>query len=407
MRYVFTYWGNGDTSQSITFAMTKDTLISAVTKLQFKVQTQTFPSGLVSIAGEGWKEAGCTLTVSAPALPNYTFTAWEINGDTVGANATVSVIADEPKNIVAIYQPLPAWTFVTSGAAFVPRDGAGLINFHGKMWLLGGWHEEAPQLNSEVWNSADGQNWTCVQWNAAWPARHCAGYVVYDDKMWIMSGDGFTDVWNSSDGITWNLVTDVPPWGKRYKPYVLTFDNKIWLMGGMDYADSTSATFHDGLNDVWSTTDGINWTRVTEQASWAPRGLIHGTAVFGGKMWVIGGGHYAKLPNPSVDETYYNDVWWSTDGISWTCATYAAPWISRIHHTVAAFDGKLWVIAGHHKPDPGLLNDVWYSTDGTNWREMPGTPWTPRHAASAVEFNNSLYLVAGYLVNDVWRLSKP
>ena len=66
-------------------------------------------------------------------------------------------------------QPGPAevyrWTEVTQQAAFAPRDGAGLLSFNGRLWLLGGWNPgdkvHFPKIcNSEVWSSEDGAIWT-------------------------------------------------------------------------------------------------------------------------------------------------------------------------------------------------------------------------------------------------------
>ena len=50
-------------------------------------------------------------------------------------------------------------------------------------------------------------------------------------------------------------------------------------------------------------------------------------------------------------------------------------------------------------------NDVWYSEDGTDWHELPGTPWSPRHAASVFVFDDALRVVAGNnMESDVWKL---
>ncbi len=53
----------------------------------------------------------------------------------------------------------------------------------------------------------------------------------------------------------------------------------------------------------------------------------------------------------------------------------------------------------------GNQNDVWYSADGENWRELPGTPWKPRHAASVFVYDDALWMVAGNNMQpDVWKL---
>ena len=291
------------------------------------------------------------------------------------------------------------WKLVNGNCAFTPRDGAGALVFQGKMWLLGGW---TPQTNSEVWSSSDGHTWT-LETVAPWEPRHTAGYAVYDDRMWIIGGDPLmghyqNDVWYSPDGVQWHLATDTVPWKDRVLHHVVVHDEKIWLMGGQSlpqYAPAEEAFY----NDVWSTTDGINWIRVTEHAPWEPRGMIGGAVVFNGKMWILGGGTYDTPDHPVRD--YYNDVWCSEDGSNWMLVTEHAPWQPRQYHDIAVFDNKMWVLEGFHGVN---LNDVWYSEDGMHWNEIPDTPWPPRHASSVFVYSDALWMVAGNLWNDVWTL---
>ena len=68
----------------------------------------------------------------------------------------------------------------------------------------------------------------------------------------------------------------------------------------------------------------------------------------------------------------------------------------------AVFDNNLWVLEGWNE---GNRNDVWCSSDGVEWRELPGTPWPPRHAASLFVFDDALWVVAGNnMESDVWKL---
>lgn len=161
---------------------------------------------------------------------------------------------------------------------------------------------------------------------APWPARHNGGYVVFDNKMWIISGDGRTDVWSSSDSIHWTEELVNAPWGQRYKPYVVAFNNKIWLMGGTDVFVSPFVFY----NAVWSSSDGINWVREVEHAPWPARQNIIGTIVHDNKVWIIGGGRYSS-DNNIYTETYYNDVWNSSDGINWTKVADSSTWSALPH----------------------------------------------------------------------------
>lgn len=324
-------------------------------------------------------------------------------------------------------QPAPEipeyeWKKVALPAAFAPRDGAGALVFKDRMWLLGGWNPPDKTFfprgcNNEVWSSRNGANWELVRPNTFidstfnpqldWEGRHTAGYVVYQNKMWIVGGDANQghyqfDVWNSSDGKSWNHVNKGKPvpWGPRVLHYTLVFNDKIWVMGGqtLPQIGGGKETFY---RDIWSTTDGINWTQIKPQEPfWPQRGMIGGNVVFKNRMWILGGGTYDTPQSPQ--RKYFNDVWSSQDGVIWKSHAKATPWEPRQYHEVAVFDGRMWVLEGYAK---GNRNDVWHSDDGVNWYELPNTPWKPRHAASVYVFNNALWMVAGNnMQSDVWKL---
>lgn len=296
-------------------------------------------------------------------------------------------------------------------APFLRVDGHQMVVFKEKMWLLGGWlgrydHDKATYIQgsnywtSQVWCTSDGLNWES-KGNAPWAGRHGFGCVVYDDKLWVIGGDQHTDVWNTNDGVHWNKVTDKVPWGERYFPYIVSFKGKIWVMGGL-HITFPGSEMREKYNDIWSTTDGIHWTREVEFVKWAPRGLITGSAVLNDALYIYAG---------CILYSYaYNDVWKTDDGINWTQVVSHAPWSPRQWSSIASFNNKLWVMAGDLdiKHDT-MLNDVWYSSDGESWTQQKGIFWKPRHATPIVEFNNKLWLVGGLISrndggvsNDVW-----
>jgi peptidoglycan hydrolase-like protein with peptidoglycan-binding domain len=216
--------------------------------------------------------------------------------------------------------------------------------------------------------------------------------VVFDNKIWVMGGYDWNDisykndVWYSSDGINWILATDTAPWSERYGHTSLVFDNKIWVIGGRDSSGTK--------NDVWYSSDGINWFTYD---LWSGReGMA--SVVFDNKIWVMGGN----------DGNRRNDVWYSSDGINWTLATDTAPWSERYGHTSVVFDNKIWVIGGDALWS--LKNDVWYSSDGINWTLATDTaPWTAREDHTSVVFDNKIWVIGGWdssgARNDVWYSS--
>ncbi len=327
---------------------------------------------------------------------------------------------DAPSPAAPAYQ----WSCVTASAPFAPRDGAGALVYRDAMWLLGGWNPgdkvHFPKIcSNDVWRSTDGATWTLVKPNTFgtdefdpetdWEGRHTAGYVVFQDKLWILGGDPLqghyqSDVWNSEDGITWNRVNpgrDVP-WAPRVLHLSAAFNGRIWILGGQTLPQYAPADerFYD---DIWSSADGILWTKAAAAgAQWSPRGMIGGSAVLHGRLWLLGGGIYDTPQRPQRE--FYNDVWSSADGIHWQRHLEHAPWHPRQYHDVAVFDGRLWVLEGWNQEN---RNDVWHSADGVEWQELPGTPWAPRHASSLFVYQDALWVVAGNnMQSDVWKLER-
>lgn len=312
------------------------------------------------------------------------------------------------------------WIEVTRNAQFAPRDGAGALTYGGKMWLIGGWNpgdkKHFPRIcNNEVWSSKTGAEWILEKPNtltadkfdyaADWEGRHTAGYVVFKDRMWIVGGDGNQghyqqDVWSSTDGKKWQCVNREVPWAPRVLHYTVAFKDRIWIMGGQTIPQfaKEKEQFYD---DVWSSSDGVKWEKMEiVRPAWPQRGMIGGSAVFKGRIWILGGGTYDTPARPT--RLFFNDVWSSADGVRWERHLEHAPWHPRQYHDVAVFDGALWVMEGWNQSN---RNDVWYSRDGVEWHEVPGTPWPPRHAASVFVHDDALWMVAGNnMGSDVWKL---
>ncbi|MBL0317559.1 MAG: T9SS type A sorting domain-containing protein [Flavobacteriales bacterium] len=297
------------------------------------------------------------------------------------------------------------WEEVNSNCEWLPRDGAGLLVFQDKMWLLGGWNPFVEawmpgNTCSEIWNSTDGQTWNFVG-DAPWQGRHTAGWLVHDDMLWIIGGDWNSgvqqmDVWNSIDGITWNQVLDTLPMEARMTHMVASLGDEMIYFGGqtLTFLDFVGAELY---NDVWSSHDGINWTEKTNHAGWHPRGQVEGQFVRNDTLWLIGGGTY--------DARYmYSDVWNTTDGINWTMVAESADFTPRQYHEVGIFDNRLWILGGYEGINN--RNDVWYSDNGAEWFELKNTPWPPRHAGAVCTYDSSLWMVSGNLWNDSWRMFK-
>jgi hypothetical protein len=291
------------------------------------------------------------------------------------------------------------WVEVASTLPFNAKDGSGLVNFQNKMWLLGGWDPPYnPPMNthSEVWSSTDGANWV-FETTAPWPARHAAAWLVSDDAMWVIGGDPqsgcLTDVWKSTDGINWTETNNaIPGFTVRNNPNYAFLNNELMIYGGEQCSGNP-------LNDVWTSVDGITWTQLPN-APWPGRGMQVNSCVDGnGQLWMLGGSN-------ETDRRSYNEVWKSTDGITWTLVNESAPWSGRYWHTVAWFDNKMWLMGG--MATGSEMNDVWYSEDGIIWKELKSTtgnwPAATRHAQSTTVYDNALWYMCGISTNNSWKI---
>lgn len=268
-----------------------------------------------------------------------------------------------------------------------------------KIWVIAG-ETYGPQKN-DVWYSENGAVWIRATSNAGWAARSRLASVVFDDQMLILGGKvesylgtfRFNDVWSSTDGVTWDQVAPFSDWPGQYHHTALSALNQIFVIGGY-------AVFIPHIANVWASSNGTDWE---EKSTFLMAGHTGHTSVFfDDKIWNIGGERY------EIDYNWVkkNEVWFSSDGVTWTRATHNAGWSPRIQHTSVVFDGKMWVIGGSNSGD--TYSDVWYSTDGESWTQATSDAgWGPRFGHTSVVFDGKIWVIGGYvddvgIVNDVW-----
>jgi len=182
--------------------------------------------------------------------------------------------------------------------------------------------------------------------------------VVFNNKIWVVGGeDGATtnnQIWNSTNGTTWSQVTvsgasfSSPTGGK-----LLVYNNKIWLLEGFSSGPSSS-------NNVYNSTDGINWVQVSNSGTKYSARHIFDAIVFNNKMWVIGG-----LSNSS--STGLSDIWSSTDGVNWTQSIPSGTsFTGRFHHKLAVLGSKMYLIGGADNGGTNMYSEFWSTTKGNN-----------------------------------------
>jgi hypothetical protein len=215
--------------------------------------------------------------------------------------------------------------------------------------------------------------------------------------MWVIGGfPESNDVWYSSDGAKWTSATLSAPWAPRYNHGSVVFNGKMWVLGG-------EALPSPRFRDVWYSPDGTSWTQAAASVGWVTA-YNHVALVYGGKIWMIG-----------------SDVWYSSDGAHWFCVLSPAPWTTpysgREGLRAVVCDGKMWVLGGGDVTF-GARNDVWCSTDGKAWTLVTGSAaWRGREGHSVVVHDGKMWVVGGYVrgwkglpgvyLNDVWYSAMP
>jgi hypothetical protein len=157
--------------------------------------------------------------------------------------------------------------------------------------------------NGSVWQSTDGVTWSSLTTTAGWGNRSggAGGIWSYLGQLYILGGiisntTVLQDVWKSTDGgVTWSSIAASTAIGLRSRGAYFTFNNKMWFMGGSDATGNVNGTH----NDVWTSTDGITWTLVTAGAGWSIRSSM-GFALHNNTFYIgfgkTAGGFYSTGP---------------------------------------------------------------------------------------------------------------
>ena len=244
---------------------------------------------------------------------------------------------------------------------------------------------------------------------AHWEGRSTHGSLVFQDKMWLIGGRTaneahIAEVWSSTDGYNWTEVNPSAAFGARREFVSMVHDGKMWVLGG-------EIEGYVLANDVWYSSDGANWHEATEAASWHARDYFGGVSFASGatgsdEMWVLG--HYTGDPRgiPGVEDHHY-----STDGSTWSSVSVSGLPPSSFFPAIT-FNNAILIVGGYFYTNSAWSNSntIYSSTDGVNWTELSvsGSIWDARRIHTTLVYDDKLWVLAGdsgYNRDDYWYSS--
>ena len=195
----------------------------------------------------------------------------------------------------------------------------------------------------------------------------------------------------------WTELTAEADWEGRAGLQAAQLGRDLYVMGGRGAFNPFGAT--PIYDDVWRSSDGGgSWSKAADNA-WPARSYFQ-SVTKAGAIYVIGGQNFDSVQNPNYpggcaslpsgvpcfpflpNSTFFDDVWRSTDGSTWTPVTTHAPWAGRAGLSAVVHRGRIFVFGGSQGDDAAtggqgrkFFNDVWSSRDGASWRlETTGAP---------------------------------
>ncbi len=294
-------------------------------------------------------------------------------------------------------------TEVTSNRSTSRRFYESLV-VNNRLYTMGGVLSSSFTSTTRINSSTDGNVWL-TQPDLP-QSRHDFGLVSFNNRIWVIGGartTGTTSRYNtvysqSNGGGAWTTHPNAP-FSRRRNHATVVFKNKIWVIGGV-----SSSSFGTAESDIWSSSDGESWTREVTNAPFGARNRFQ-TLVYKDELYVIGGYQTTGI-NKNV-----NDIWKSSDGITWTEVSSTIHKFSpRRDHAAVVYKDRIYVIGGWDNSS-GRVNDIWYSEDGcVTWTRDTATGGFPMTTGiEAQVFNDKIFLIGGLrssgtFIDAVWTL---
>lgn len=214
-------------------------------------------------------------------------------------------------------------------------------------------------------------------------------------------------LYSSEDGSSWVEETPSGDFPLGFNHNVVVHDNVAYVVGVITGVDKWGALQPNIEKHLYKTEDGVNWAK-TEDALDESRilttafNLNNEIYVFGGNKQ---GGFGSFIGAKDSDAPYYpagginETTLFSANGTSFApTAPYTENMPKRTLTAGYIADDKMF-IAGGLDALGYPLNDVWSSSDGVSWTEVSNGGFSARIKASTVAYAGKIYMFGGQLAD--------
>lgn len=369
---------NSGNTKVYTLKVVRATTASGETMVKKSDSFQGLPSNLLSFDMAYFKDKFYAITTTVTDADENKVENYQLFSSVDGLNWTEVAYQTDITGVNFTEEQVK--DFVIGG------EGARLVVFNDRMYVLGGARTQAPD---KFGNDAE-SDWdmsTILYWRSfstedgltfkvdtvgmtyQRATGEMASYqqlkntymntAVFDGKLFMKSGYmiGFYGMAQSaqiyaytSDGKAWNQISPVASDGstsvdvaRRLGDAFFVFKGKLWCVGG--FVNFLSSSSNNTCGTVYSSTDGISWTLESDTVGNVLKNLYGMKVVandevaymFGGER-LVGDGTYTREIS--------QDIFRSTDGITWEKVEAPQNYVGRRLPSVLLQGNSAWIFGG-------------------------------------------------------------
>lgn len=302
-------------------------------------------------------------------------TAFVAEGPGANLDCVLRVTDDDGRTSTAVYRvglsARDQWIQLMADAPFSVLESFKSWEWNGMLWVEGPLRN-SPNRERGLWRSPDMFTWTRVEPDSAdadWlgleyvaamgGARLIAYSAGFSERL-PETGEAPRRIITSTDARAWTALSPSASFWDR------GFSAHVALNGNLYFLGAYVASGIGQVGEVWSIRDGREVTRITDRPAFGKRGSMSGAAK-DGRLWVYGG----YVEEPDSPPRAMDDLWSSGDGIAWTRITDSALGLPSYGRTMLTHRGGLCLIGGYNPDAEKESRDIWRSPDGVRWTRDP------------------------------------